>query len=66
MNWHEYVMDLEFSFQCIKRQILSHRVNWPEFCNIFIIIKKKQKLLKTTIIIILSAWYEPDSMNVKS
>lgn len=35
MNWHESVMDLEISFQCIKRQILSHRVNWPDFFNIF-------------------------------
>ena len=65
MNWHEYVMDLEFSFQCIKRQILSHRVNWPEFCNIFIIMKK-QKLLKPQKSLHFLPENEPDSVNVKS
>ena len=56
MNWHEYVMDLEFSFQCIRRQILSHSVNWPEICNIFMDHYEKTKTFKTTIIFILSAW----------
>lgn len=54
MNWHESVMDLEISFQCIKRQILSHRVNWPELFQY--LLTSIWKNLKITKIILFSAW----------
>ena len=64
MNWHESVMDLEISFQCIKRQILSHRVNWPEFFNIFYY--HYEKTLKPQKLFYFLPENETASVNVKS